>query len=225
MPNVSYLVKNFTGTTKDVDIKNGIITGYFAIFDNVDSDDDIFIPGSFRKTIRERGPKGADRIMHLLQHDTWRPLSKPQVLKEDKRGVYFESKVSGTSYGKDTVQLYADGVYTEHSVGFVTIKKEQEEDKPTKILEVKLWEGSTVTWGANQEALFQGFKENEVISKIDILTKALKNGNYMDNTFALLEIRLSQMKSLLIKEPSDDDTPGQVADLVDVFNSNLQDFL
>ena len=224
MSNLSYLVKTFPDTIKDIDIKSGIITGHFAVFDNIDSDNDIFIPGSFKKTIRERGPNGANRILHLKQHNTLQPLGKPMILKEDKKGVYFETKISKTSFGLDTLQLYQDGVLTEHSVGFRTIKEELEEDEPTKILEVMLWEGSTVTWGANEEAVFTGFKEDEVISKIDVLTKALKNGHYMDDTFALLEIELNQMKSLLIREPSND-TPGEVADLVDAFNCNLQSFL
>ena len=225
MSNLCYSIKNLSEAIQDVDVKNGIITGYFAAFDNIDSDNEIFLPGSFKKTIRERGLKGANRILHLRQHNTREPLGKPHVLKEDNKGLYFESRISKTSYGIDTLQLYQDGIYTEHSVGFRIIKEEREEDKPTKILEVQLWEGSTVTWGANDEATFVGFKEEAVIDKIDALTKALTNGNYMDDTFALLEIELNQMKSLLVKEPSDDDTPGQIAELFGVFNDNMRGFL
>ena len=224
MSNSFYLIKSFPNTIKDVDIKSGIVTGHFAVFDNVDSDNDIFIPGSFKKTIEERGPEGANRIMHLRHHNTFEPLGKPTILTEDKKGVFFETKISKTSFGLDILQLYQDGVLTEHSVGFKTIKEEAEDEEPTKILEVMLWEGSTVTWGANHEATFAGFKENEVINKIDVLTKALKNGHYMDDTFALLEIELNQMKSLLIREPSND-TSGDIAELVDAFNSNFQGFL
>jgi len=66
--------KNFTNSVKDIDPKGRIVTGYYSAFGNVDSDDDVILPGAFERTLRERGPEGKNRIMHLWQHDPWRPL-------------------------------------------------------------------------------------------------------------------------------------------------------
>ncbi len=41
---------------KDVDEKKGVVTGYASIFNNIDSDNEIVMPGAFLKTIQERGP-------------------------------------------------------------------------------------------------------------------------------------------------------------------------
>ena len=76
------LVKSFGGCVKDVDAASRIVTGYFSSFGFKDSDGDIIIPGAFKKTIKERGPSGSNRIFHLWQHRTDMVLGKPRVLKE-----------------------------------------------------------------------------------------------------------------------------------------------
>ncbi|HQK52852.1 MAG TPA: HK97 family phage prohead protease [Sedimentibacter sp.] len=207
MNNEYYLTKDTSGgSIKDIDVKQGIITGYFAIFNNIDADNDIIMPGAAKKTIEENGPESKrPRIMHLLQHDIWRPLSKPSVLKEDNKGIYFESKISDTSYGRDVIQLYQDGVYTEHSIGFQLMKHDIDTEKGIrKIKEIKLWEGSTVTWGANAEALVSSVKgqktkdiTEKIIKKIDAINSALK-GNYTDETLRMLEIELKQLQQIII---------------------------
>ncbi len=209
------------GSIKDIDTSKGIITGYFSIFGNKDSDGDIILPGAFSKTINENGPKSQKpRILHLLQHDVWRPLGKPSVLEEDAKGLYFESQISKTSYGRDTLQLYQDGVLTEHSIGYNVVKREVDESTDTqKLLELKLWEGSTVSWGANMEAVVTGIKAEDkksiydaLIKKMTALQKAVK-GNYTDETAYQLEIELNQIQQVIkslseISEP--DSTQAKV---------------
>lgn len=201
-----YLTKDITdGAIKDVDTKTGIITGYFSIFGNKDSDGDIVMPGAFKKSVKENGPdSGKPRILHLLQHNSLQPLAKPKVLKEDKTGLYFESSISHTSYGKDTIQLYADGVLSEHSIGYQIVKREVDERAEVqKLTELKLWEGSTVSWGANMEALVTSVKDgapdqmNVLLEKFEALETAMK-GNYTDDTARQLEIYFKQIQQLII---------------------------
>lgn len=196
------------GAVKDVDTVTGRITGYFSIFGNKDSDGDIIAPGAYKKTLRENGPKSAKpRILHLLMHDSNKPLAKPDVLKEDSVGLYFESTISHTTYGKDTIQLYQDKVLTEHSIGYQVVKREVDEDKNTQtLLELKLWEGSTVSWGANMDALVSTVKGmnktgddilDMLYRKMDAMGVALK-GTYTDDTLRQLEIQLKQIQQLII---------------------------
>jgi hypothetical protein len=140
--------------------------------------------------------------MHLWQHNPNEPIGKPSVLKEDTYGLYFETKLADTSRGKDTLKLYEAGVINEHSIGFNTVKKESKSDH-TALLELKLWEGSTVTWGANDLTRVTGMKslnKEGVFSLRENLYKAIKSGTYTDETFLLLVEQLealdNELKSL-----------------------------
>jgi len=202
-----YLTKDVSDSIKDVDTVQGIVTGYFSIFGNKDSDGDIVLPGAYRKTLKENGPNSEKpRILHLYMHDPYKPLAKPHVLKEDKTGLYFESKISDTALGKDVLQLYLDKVLTEHSIGYQIVKKEVDEREETqKLVELKLWEGSTVSWGANMDALVSTVKTEGkdshsweiLIKKLDALQSAV-NGNYTDDTARQLELYFNQLKQLTI---------------------------
>ena len=44
------LYKNLNQGISDVDVKKGIVTGYFSSFDNMDSDGDVIRKGAFTKT-------------------------------------------------------------------------------------------------------------------------------------------------------------------------------
>jgi hypothetical protein len=138
--------KGFNGLTKDVDTAGRIVTGYFSTFNFKDSDGDIILPGAFKKTIRERGPKGSNRIYHLYQHWTDNILSQPHVLKEDKIGLYFESKMPNTTLANDKLELYREGILKEHSIGFEIMSEESDKEKKVNYIKaVRLWEGSAVT--------------------------------------------------------------------------------
>jgi len=240
------LLKKFdyksAGTTmsvKDVDTKSGIVTGYFASFDTIDSCMDMIVKGAFKKTIAERGPNGTNQIKHLLQHDCDDPIGFIQVLKEDKIGLYFESKMSSTDDGQDVLTMYAEGIYNEHSIGYRTIKEERVDDGNNNLLyyklsEVKLWEGSTVLWGANPNTPFTGFKsinapdlKNELDSKFEKCIKAISLGNLKDETYQKLEIELLKIKeaynSLIIpqsqkrtEEPKRLDTLKTISNLLTI---------
>lgn len=210
---------------KDADVKAGIITGYFANFNTVDSDGDIIRPGAFTKTIKENGPhSGKPRIKHLLNHDSYKPIGNLLDLKEDSVGLYYESKIGTHELGADFIKMVESGLITEHSIGFRTIKRNQigdgkyEEGKAEwELVELKLWEGSSLTaWGANQYTPITGIKSEDkkliaekASKRIDLLTKALKDGTFTDETLGLLEIELKQLQQAFIDistTPPVDDT-------------------
>ena len=121
---------------------------------------------------------------------------------EDGKGLFFRSKISKTSYGRDVLLLYEDNVVNEHSVGIQVVKHDKAQEGHQRLLEVKLWEGSTVTWGANEDTPTTAVKDlspQEAAEKfgerINLLTKAIKDGRYTDETFLLLEIQLKQIQT------------------------------
>jgi hypothetical protein len=196
----AYQIKSIPASVKDIDSKSRMVTGYFSTFGAVDSDMDMIMPGAFSKSIQENGPESMrKRIVHLYQHDVNLPLAKPKVLKEDEMGLYFESEIVKTSYGEDVLKLYEAGVINEHSIGFSTIKAQPKGDY-TEINEVRLYEGSTVTFGANENTPFMGFKgmdKSTALERVQKLTKAVRNGTFKDETFHLLEIQLRQLEQFI----------------------------
>lgn len=214
-----YETKDFHTEIKDVNVKQGIVEGYFAAFDNMDSDGDVIRQGAFEKTIQENGPQSQQpRIMHLLQHSPWEPLGKPKELNEDDFGLHFVTEIVKTSYGLDTLKLYDAGVYNEHSIGFKTIQQADREEY-RELIEIKLWEGSTVTWGANENTPTTNVKTKdiseqelqEVIQQVEKLTKANRNGTFTDETFHLLDIQLNQLKQFILDHlsPAQETEPEQ----------------
>jgi HK97 family phage prohead protease len=189
---------------KDVDVNSRTVTGYFASFNTLDSDGDVFMPGAFAKSLNEN----KDRILHLLQHNPNLPLGRPNVLHEDTQGLYFETtfpEQKNGGYIEDTLKLYRDGVYNEHSVGFQLIRAASgnADGKSANLInEAKLWEGSTVTWGANPNTPFTGMKQLErAYLRKSMLEKALHTGNYTDDTYIRLQIELKQLLTLLHDAP------------------------
>ena len=219
--------KTIQESVKDIDRKGRVVTGYFSSFGNVDSDGDVIIPGAFERTIRERGPQGKNRIMHLWQHDPWRPIGKPSELKEDDKGLYFETYFPETTLGNDTMKLYEAGIINEHSIGYRVVDSDPKEDY-NELKELMLWEGSTVTWGSNEQTPASGikslFKDDATLqTEIERIQKFLRKGDVTDDTFHMLEYKLEQLKLLPVQaeqpEPSHEE-PTEI--LTALQNINLK---
>lgn len=186
---------------KGLDFKNRIVEGYFASFDTVDSDNDMFIKGAFAKSIQENGPNSTTkRIKHLFNH--WDTVGVLQELYEDEKGLSYVSKIGNHSLGNDVLNMYQDGIITEHSVGFNVIKSEKNPALNHTILsEAKLWEGSSLDkWGSNKNTPVKSIQEFSEWAlqwekRYDILTKALRTRtNYTDETYENFEIQIMQLK-------------------------------
>jgi len=208
---------------KDADSKKGIVTGYASIFGNVDSDGDMIMQGAFAKTITERGPGSAKpRIKHLWQHDSWQPIGVPSELKEDDKGLYFETQFGKDQFSRDKLQQHIDGIITELSIGYNVVKQEDVLDADgkflhRKLLELKLWEYSSVTWGANSltEVISAKGETADILAnlnkRIDALNKGLKNGKYTEETCEQFEAEILKIQSIIsslkIQEPGIVSTP------------------
>jgi uncharacterized protein len=158
------------GIIKDIDTATGTITGYFSVFGNVDSDGDMIMPGAFKRTLNNNYA----RLKHLNQHNTLQVLAGTKkgnlTLKEDSRGLYFESRIGDYTYAKDTLLAYERGDIDEHSIGF-NVVKQQKASSYNELVELKLWEGSTVTWGANALAT----SEMKSMTKTQVAQKQMRD--------------------------------------------------
>lgn len=216
--------KTITGKVKDIDEEKRIVTGYFTNTGTLDSDGDIFADGAFKKTIKERGPAGKNQIWHLWMHDSLSPINKPYKLEETKDGVYFETIFPKNAIADLALSLYQTGANPEHSVGFETLMEEQEK-KGRIIKQVRMWEGSTVLWGANENTPFMGFKSEQAAKdRIDRLERLFKSANFdKEQTYELLYHEIERLKAVIIEPAQDHSTepkPKKMAYTAISFNLN-----
>lgn len=194
-----YTYKSLGMEVKDVDTKQGIVSGYFSAFGMVDSDGDIIMPGAFKRSINDWGPEGKGRIKHLLNHDPSQPLGKIKELSEDSYGLKYTSAVGTHNLGRDFVKMVESGLINEHSIGFRTLR-EQKSGEANEIHEVMLFEGSSLTaWGANEHTPMIGMKNMgdysvEAIQKqIKAFEKFIRDSDVTDETIELCLIKVRQL--------------------------------
>lgn len=200
------IFKNSELVLKDLDMKKRIVEGYFSSFNVVDSDGDRMVKGAFAKSIMENGVNGTKRIKHLFNHTNTAGVL--QLLEEDNFGLHFISKIGTHTLGTDVLNMYNDGIITEHSIGYQEIDALEEViDGRTirSVKEVRLWEGSSLDrWGANQytpviKSLDEAISLKANISeRIGIIIKALTGRTlYSDETYENLNYQLLVLKEQL----------------------------
>jgi HK97 family phage prohead protease len=217
----------------DMNPMQGIVTGYFSKFNNVDSDGDIMKPGAFTKTISEQGPSSSQpRIKHLLNHDPSLPLGKLLTLKEDSYGLYYESQIGTHEGGEDFIKMVESGLITEHSIGFKIIKRNQIQSyenylkNPSlgqfEITEVKLYEGSSLTaWGANSLTPITSLKGDKsfdvdmIVAKSAAIDKFCRNTTATDDTIQMLLLHSKQLAQLILDMKSNTTQPVTTIEPVD----------
>lgn len=140
------------------------------------------LPGAFTKTLAENAP----RVKVLYQHNPDWLIGKPTKMSDVEGGLLVEAKVSATDRGKEALMLMRDGVLTDLSIGFDPIKTTEVDEGPMlgmvrHIQELRLWEFSPVTWGANRDAriesvnsLFQHMRPADIP---DVLKRLLKDAS------------------------------------------------
>lgn len=202
-----YKFKNQSESTlTEFNPEKRLVSGYLSAFGVVDSDGDMLMPNAFKKTLSENGPQSnRPRIQYLSQHRYDKILGKFTVLEEDSKGLRFEGEVAKTPLGDESLALMQLGALKEHSIGFVTLDEEYNEaGRYNEIREVKLYEGSAVTWGANEYTPITEIKSEDktafvekLNNRFEVLIKVLRKGSSVitDDTFRNFEIELEQIKS------------------------------
>lgn len=213
--NYSYKIKTQSLGVKDISLEKREVAMYLSSFGNIDSDSDMLVKGCFRKSLLERGCDSPSnrKIAYLRYHNWEMPIGKFVKLEEDDFGLFAVARCGNSTIGNDALMDYQDGVIREHSIGFKYIEDKIKwiEDATMEnggyymVSEVALWEGSVVTFGANElTPVVQVSKgENKIdvihdISKeLDIVFKSLANGKGSDERLYQLEMRHKFLTSQL----------------------------
>ena len=152
---------------------------------------------------------------------------------DDVQGIYFETQMANTTLGNDTLRNYLEGVYDNHSIGFQYVgekmkmiereahgNSQQWDNLMAQLInpqdaegrgcvwtigEIKMFEGSTVAFGANSLTPYLGMaksmsKESLMIrlcDRIDKIQNTLKSGTQSDDMMMSLEVQCLQLKQML----------------------------
>jgi uncharacterized protein len=194
------LKKGLNNGFADSDMKQGLVSGYFAMFGNKDLDGDVIENGAFAKTISERGPQGKQLIKYLLDHDKNKVVAKIMNLYEDEKGLRYEAKIGSHAAGQDFQKMIESDLINQHSFGFKVIQEMYDDQaKANRIKEVMMYEGSAVQFlGANPETTFIDLKsESDAFEYLTRLEKFVKTSDATDETLEQLENKLKSLLEML----------------------------
>jgi HK97 family phage prohead protease len=217
---------------KDIGEDGRTVTGFAAVFGNIDHGADRLHRGAFRKTLQER----QGQIKHLWQHDMWQPpiaLVKevsevgreelPETVQvkwpEASGGLRVVRRYLDTPRGNEILAGVVSGALTEMSFGYDPVKFDFEDvpgdtmHPPLKVRnlrEVKLYETSDVLWGMNGATVASKgieFGLTQLERMADSMMAEVKAGRVLSaaNLSRLKEALATLSEILLAAEPPDDD--------------------
>ena len=217
------------GSLKDVDQTQGLITAYAAAFGNRDADGDVIHRGAFAKTIAERGLNGTGQIKMLFMHSFREIIGKVLHLEEDDHGLLFRAKLLlGVQRARDALALYSADMF-EHSIGIDVVLPEN--FRGGDIFEVKLFDVSPVTWGANDQTPLVSVKSlagqpDYLVGEIRKIRKALTLDlsdemlKDLETGLALLEAQVGALVKSTV--PPKEEHAGVLAGVLDHIKANPQ---
>lgn len=127
--------------------EDGTFSGYAAVFGNVDRDREVIERGAFKEIVKNEDGK----VVVLWQHSQRDPIGVADV-EEDARGLAFEGSLvlEDATARKARAHMIAKSVRG-MSIGYDVLKDEIR-DGIRYLKELRLWEISPVTFGANPVA-------------------------------------------------------------------------
>lgn len=159
--------KTFSFQIKEFDDAQGIVRGYLSTFDNIDETGDRVRPHAFKRTLANKYEYKKNHNTNYLfpvlwQHDTDQPIGGYLEAKEDNIGLFVEMQLDlDVQRGREAYSGLKKGYIFQQSMGYDTLQSEyvKIDGKMIRDLtEVRIWEGSIVTFPANTEAVVTSVK-------------------------------------------------------------------
>jgi hypothetical protein len=137
---------------KDLDEKTGRGVGYLSVYGNEDSYGDVVDEGSMVKTCSERTP--SNPLPFLWQHYSDEPIGVYTKLDpRDSYGLRTEFQYAlGVQRAREAFELAQMRACHGQSIGWATLKDGKDSMGLRHLKEIRLWEGSQVTFPANDLA-------------------------------------------------------------------------
>jgi HK97 family phage prohead protease len=192
------------------------IEGWAAVFNNLDSGNDIILKGSFSKTLLTR--KG--RIAFCYQHDIYNPIGKILEIEEQDFGLFVKVSISAS---EDDIQTkLKEKILNEMSIGYRVIESKRGGgmgyEDANVISEIMLYEISIVTIAMNDKAIITGMKSEEKQTIIETeFERLIAIERNTQKKFELMKLK-GQIKALMQEDQKQftptQDEPKQITPLI-----------
>lgn len=161
----------------DLEIKSidaqGRFAGYASVFNVVDNQQDMILPGAFSHTLKGR----LKEIRLLWQHQQNEPIGFFERISEDAHGLYVEGRLLlNVRRAEEAFSLLKAGALKGLSIGYSPTRYRMDTKTGVRLLaEVDLWEISLVTFPANTSATVTVVKHAPYPDEVSVLALALDN--------------------------------------------------
>jgi len=160
--------REFQFQIKKID-EAGSFEGFLSTYSNIDSQGDVVEAGAFKKTLADSG----GRLPLLWQHRQDEPIGTLTV--EDRhQGLFVRGRLLlEVGRAKEAYALLRAQVIKGLSIGFQTVREEVR-DGVRHLLELKLFEGSLVSFPSNSEAVVTSIKTEIEAAEIAALQRIFR---------------------------------------------------
>ena len=170
---------------KTTDDEKGNVEAVFSVFNNLDSDGDVVLPGAIRSGFKD------DQVPMVFAHKWDQPIGKGKIVQEDDKAVFKGKFFMGTEAGKEAYNLAKEmGDLQEWSFGFrindyevAEFQKDGESVGDVRYLkDLEVYEVSPVLVGANRQTYTLAIKTGEeAIYESSSEEKAANDEDIFDN--------------------------------------------
>ena len=159
-------IKSFELSIKEEGDDKGQVEAVFSVFNNVDSDGDVVVPGAVKSGFKDT------QVPMVFAHKWDQPIGKGSIVQDDDKAVFKGSFFMETEAGKEAYNLVKSmGDLQQWSFGFRVDDSEvapfKKSDEPGDeydvryLKELTVYEVSPVLVGANQETYTLAIKSGE----------------------------------------------------------------
>ena len=196
----------------------GEFEGVASVYGNKDSYGDVVEAGAFTKTIQEN-----PEIPVLYQH--YDPIGKGTV-EDSVGGLLIRGKLLlEVKQAQEAYALAKANIVKGLSIGYRVIKDEWDSAKQVRrLLEVKLYEVSLVTFPANELAGITGIKGFDFAAWEDIMQEVKAGRTLSAATRARLQKLSDDIQALLSEADADDEAAKSLRIEPDEFHSMISDW-
>ena len=158
--------KNFKLEIKSFDEQTGEISFYGAVFNNIDSYDDVILPGAFKNCLTRKKPK---EIKFCYNHDRSVFIGTFDKLEEDNYGLFVKGRlILDLEKGKEAYILTKNNILDGFSIGYRALDSE-EIGGIRYLKEIDLFEISLVIDPANPSAKLVSVKSQLLVDEKDAI--------------------------------------------------------
>ena len=150
---------------KTIDEEKGQVEAVFSVFNNIDGDGDVVIPGAIKSGFKD------NQVPMVFAHKWDQPIGKGTITQDDSKAVFKGNFFMNTEAGKEAYNLAKEmGDLQEWSFGFrindyeiAPFKKDgmDEEVDVRYLKDLEVYEVSPVLVGANRETYTLSIKSGE----------------------------------------------------------------